>query len=166
MTQDSKIWFDLAWRVVKLYCPQLKQLSDITVNSCRSYLLVELSNYWNISVELLTGEQSFYQALKGQACSSAMKEMFAIFYYTRVDKSVASQMPKLFLFIAHRERVSPMPFYDRFVEEYTREHAKPPPAHPRPARVLLKGCSAEEERELFRFLEKKYGKGNGRRGGK
>jgi hypothetical protein len=125
MAHNNKIWFELAWRVVQLYCPALKGKADITKKNCRCYLMRALSDHWEFDFDLLGEEQRFYLVLKGLACGEVMKEILAIFYYAYIDKTVAGEMPALFIAIAGKERNIPTPYYHRFVEEYKKEKQKP-----------------------------------------
>lgn len=124
MPRDTKIWCELATRVALLYCPELKQAESITLKNCRDTVMLAISNFWELDYDTLPREQTFYNAMHGTSCGCAMREMLAVFYYAFTDPACAAEMPALFLVLAGKERTPLTPYWNRFVEEYKKEHAR------------------------------------------
>ena len=158
MTHDQKIWVELSRRVVELYCPQLSKVGRITVASCREYLMLDICNHWNLDYDSLPCDQTFYHVLNKRNCGCAMKEKLAILYYARTDTAVAAEMNGVYLSIAPRERLQPTPYYNRFAAEYEKGIAAPVSVLPEPVSSFLEHLSMEEKKELYRGLQKEFGK--------
>jgi hypothetical protein len=125
MAHNKKIWFQLARDTAIDYCPELARLNSISRRRCRDYLLPAICKRWNVTWAHFPGEQTFYDAIRGDSCGCVMKERFAILHYALTDKAVAAQMPQLLTALADKERNIPTPYYHRFAEEYKKEKQKP-----------------------------------------
>lgn len=155
MAHDNKIWFELARRTATDYCPELAKLSSISLIKCRDILIPAICKCWNLGWSQLPGEETFYNAVRGDSCGCVMKERFAILYYARIDKSVTAQMPQLLLAITALQRNAPTPFYNRFVEEYEKENAHPPRlVLPEPLEASLRALPKTELQKLKEAITK------------
>lgn len=149
----------LSQRLVNLYCPQGKAIR-LSKWDCRDHLMAAIARHWNLPYHQLPCEETFYHALRGHRCSSAMKEKLALFYYAKAQPEKAKDLIQRYLEIAHRQRLNVTVYWNLLVQQYRDEHPAKPNSSQLPKQLArwLKNLSNNDWKKLEQAMKRGRGK--------
>ncbi len=156
MPHERTILRSLCGRLLELYCPEAAMPRPPGRTFFTKRFMLALNNCWHIDPSKLPGEETFYNAMHLRYCSDATKEKFAVFYYAFIDEVVRKQMPGLY-FNINSQRPASTPYWNRYVEEYKKEHAQDLTKHALINHIMrgLKKKSLSELKEIAKEIGKR-----------